>query len=559
MESKNLNEFIKYLEITSFFHDIGKISSHFLLSKDRDLNIKDNHAILILEEKLPHNLEKFLKTPLNKIFLDFEGLEDGISPINFICAHHGCERCKFSNGCSKFENNFYIKLLQISDRMDSSNPPNSGKQPFYSVYISDFFLNVKKINFYEIDFLRKKYLTFLDLFILNLDREKIFKISKHFMEKALSETRKGANDITLYTHSKAISSIFKTILFDYFYFGIEVPKSIFDVETKFLKTKRGYKKLIEEILSFGNLIFKFENYEYFIVGKGVDKLFLKMNGIDGELVNSIKINKSEKRYFYPIDPEKLLETIFVKIPQDLDLKFEDLLSGAKEIINYGRSYNLNEIKNKIKGVKKHIRNLIKGGKLKESEKKKKELKKLLSKMNYLLKFKNLDYNLTSIEKFLMKTLAPIRPPSISKFSMYILDLMRNKKLNINELAFEVFLKKPLTISRIIQYNLDLKKYKDINEIPKFNGKVKYSNKNLKERYYEIKKIEIKNDIAIVKLSNKKELKIPITTNGKEIDKLNLYFIGKVEREGELIFPLGKGKSLIHITELKEKDRIKLIL
>ncbi|MBC7195425.1 MAG: hypothetical protein H5U37_07195, partial [Caldisericia bacterium] len=156
MDSKKLSEFIKYLEIISFFHDIGKISSHFLLSKDKDLNIKDNHAILILEEKLPDNLQKFLKKPLNKTFPEFEGLDDGISPINFICAHHGCERCKFSNGCKKFENNFYIKLLQISDRMDSSNPPNSGKQPFYSVFKTDFFLNVKKIDFSEIDYLRKK-------------------------------------------------------------------------------------------------------------------------------------------------------------------------------------------------------------------------------------------------------------------------------------------------------------------------------------------------------------------------------------------------------------------
>lgn len=559
MDIKNLSEFIKYLEISSFFHDIGKISSHFLISKDRDLNVKDQHAILILEDKIPENLNKFLRTPLNKIFFSFSDLLEDISPINFICSHHGCERCKYIDKCKRFDKNFFIKMLQICDRLDSSNPPNRGKQPFYSVYISDFFLNLKKLELKKIDLLRIKFLNLLDYYIFNLNREEIFKISKFFMENALSETRKGANDINLYTHSKAVSSIFKTILFDFFYFGIEPPNSIFDVETKFLRTKKGFKKLIEETLSFGNLIFEVEDYEYYIVGKGVDKLFLKINSIDGNFVDEINIEKTKKKYFYPLNPEKILKTNFVKIPEDIDLTFQDMVKGTQEIINYGRFNELNELKIKIKGVKKHIKNLKKGGKVKEIENKIKELKKLESRINYLKKFEKNEFNLNNIEKFLMKTLSPIRPPSISKFSKYLIDLMKKKKFNINELAFEVFLKKPLTISRIIQYNFDLFKYKNIEKIPKFIGKVKYSNKVPKERYHEIKDIIINYYKAIIKLNNNKILKIPINNNEKEIDKLNLYFIGKLTREGDLIFPLSKNRNLIHITKLKKGDKIKLII
>lgn len=559
MDIKKLSEFIKYLEISSFLHDIGKISSHFLLSKDKDLNIKDQHAVLILEDKLGENLNKFLRTPLSKKFPNFKDLLEEISPINFICSHHGCERCKFSNGCKKYDKNFFIKILQISDRLDSSNPPNSGKQPFYSVYIQDFFGNVKKIDFERIDLLRIKFLNLLDYYIHNLNREEIFKISKLFMENALSETRRGANDINLYTHSKATSSVFKIILFDYFYFGLEPPSSIFDVEIKFLRTKRGFEKIIEEEISFGNLIFALEDFEYYITGKGVDKLFLKINRIDGVFVDEININKTKNRYFYPINPEEILKTIFVKIPEDIGLTFEDIIKGTMELINYGRYSEFRELKLKIKGVKKHIRNLKRGNKIKEVQKKIKELKKLESRFNYLKKLLNKDFNLNNIEKFLMKTLAPIRPPSISKFSEYIIDLMKKKKLNLNEIAFEVFLKKPLTLSRIIQYNFDLIKYRKIEKIPKFIGKVKYTNKKPIEKYYEIKEVINEYGDIIIKLKNGKTLKIPITYDQKEIDKLNLYFIGKIDRTDSLIFPLGKGRSLIHITKLREKEKIKLII
>ncbi|MCX8094649.1 MAG: hypothetical protein N3D74_00430 [Caldisericia bacterium] len=559
MDINNLSKFIKYLEISSFFHDIGKISSHFLLSKDKDLNIKDQHAILILEDKLPDNVNKFLKEPLYKKFPNFKDLLEELSPINLICSHHGCQRCKYSNGCKKFEKNFFVKILQVSDRLDSSNPPNSGKQPFYSVYISDFFANYKKLDFEKIDQLRIRFLNFLDLYISNFNRDKIYKISKIFMENALSETRRGANDINLYTHSKATSSIFKTILFDCFYFGIEPPISIFDVEFKFLKTKAGFKNLIEDELSFGNLIFEFEDYEFYIVGKGVDKLFLKINGIEGIFVNDINIEKSKRKYFYPLNPEKILKTIFVKIPEDIDLNFDEIVKGTLEIVNYGRYSEYKDLKEKIKGVKKHIRNLKKGNKIKEIEYKIKELKKLDARFKYLKKLENKNFNLNNIEKFLMKTLAPIRPPSVSKFSQYILGLMKNKKLNVNELAFEVFLKKPLTMSRLIQYNNDLIKYKDIKEIPKFIGKVKYSQSIPQEKYYEIEEILNSDEFVTIKLKNDKILKIPITYDGKEIDKLNLYFIGNIKRKGELIFPIGKNRSLIHVTKLEKGDRIKLMI
>ncbi len=55
-----------------------------------------------------------------------------------------------------------------------------------------------------------------------------------------------------------------------------------------------------------------------------------------------------------------------------------------------------------------------------------------------------------------------------------------------------------------------------------------------------------------------DIEIPLSYNENEIDKLNLYFFLKGRRKGDLSFYLGKGRSLVHITEIKEGDRIKVI-
>jgi len=557
MVKKNISELIKYLEIIVFLHDIGKISSHFIMSKDPELNIKDHHAMLILEERLPENLNKFLKTPLNQIFKESKYLDNGISPIHFICSHHGCDRCLYNEDCIKYEKNFYIKLLQIADRLDSSNPPNSGKQPFYDTYLSNFFLIEKKIEYVKLDILRKNFINLLDSNIYNFKRENILKLGEFFMNKTVSETRRGANDISLFTHSKSVSSIFKAIFFEYLYFKIEPPKNIFEVNLKFLKTKRGYKKLIEEKIGFGNLVFNLENYEYYLIGQNIDNTFLKINKIEGFFVDNIEINETKKKYLYPINPVGLLSTMLVKTPYDMNFNFQNLIKNTKKIINFAKYTEIEELNLKIKGVKKHINNLKLGGKLNEIMFKKNLLKRLTRRLYYLKKEYFNNYSIKEIENFLMKSLAPIRPPSIINFSKYLIDIMKKNKLNINELAYEVFLKKPLTYSRIIQYNLDVKKIKKINQIPRFYGKLKLSSKNVKSEYKLIEDIKLLKNEIMLKIDNKNYF-MPIYYNGDYLDKLNLYFIAKLNRKGKYIYPLRKGRSLVHITELKKGDRIKFI-
>ncbi|HPC56676.1 MAG TPA: hypothetical protein PLP10_02360 [Caldisericia bacterium] len=555
---ENISKIVNYFEIIVFLHDIGKISSHFIMSKDPELNIKDRHAMLILEEKLPDNLNKFLKTPINKIFEELNYLDNGVSPIHFICSHHGCDRCIYNEDCIKYEKNFYIKLLQISDRLDSSNPPNSKKQPFYETYLSNFFLIEKKIDYTKIDLIRKKFLDLLDSSFYNFNRENFFKLSKFFMDKTISETRRGANDVSLFTHSKAVSSIFKAILFEYLYFNSEPPKNIFDVELKFLKTKKGYKKLIEEKIGFGNLIFDVEDNEYYLISKYIDRTFLKINNIKGNIVEKIEIEETDKNYLYPLNPENLLSTMLVKNPYDMNFNFSNLVDKTKKIINFARYNEIEELNSKIKGIKKHINNLKKGGKTEEIKIKKNILKKLMRREYYLKRKYEDSFNVKEIENFLMKSLAPIRPPSIVNFSKYLNEIMEKKKYNINELTFETFLKKPLTYSRIIQYCIDIKKIKNIDLIPKFYGKVKITNKKVIPKYQSIEDIKFLEDKIIINM-DKKNIVIPAYYNGEYLDKLNLYFIGKLERRGKYIYPLRNGKSLIHITKLKKGDRIKFII
>jgi len=555
---ENISKIVNYFEIIVFLHDIGKISSHFIMSKDPELNIKDRHAMLILEEKLPDNLNKFLKAPINKIFEELNYLDNGISPIHFICSHHGCDRCIYNEDCIKYEKNFYIKLLQISDRLDSSNPPNSKKQPFYETYLSNFFLIEKKIDYTKIDLIRKKFLDLLDSSFYNFNRENFFKLSKFFMDKTISETRRGANDVSLFTHSKAVSSIFKAILFEYLYFNSEPPKNIFDVELKFLKTKKGYKKLIEEKIGFGNLIFDVEDNEYYLISKYIDRTFLKINNIKGNIVEKIEIEETDKNYLYPLNPENLLSTMLVKNPYDMNFNFSNLVDKTKKIINFARYNEIEELNSKIKGIKKHINNLKKGGKTEEIKIKKNILKKLMRREYYLKRKYEDSFNVKEIENFLMKSLAPIRPPSIVNFSKYLNEIMEKKKYNINELTFETFLKKPLTYSRIIQYCIDIKKIKNIDLIPKFYGKVKITNKKVIPKYQSIEDIKFLEDKIIINI-DKKNIVIPAYYNGEHLDKLNLYFIGKLERRAKYIYPLRNGKSLIHITKLKKGDRIKFII
>ncbi|MGB9843848.1 MAG: hypothetical protein ACPLN1_05795, partial [Caldisericia bacterium] len=369
--------------------------------------------------------------------------------------------------------------------------------------------------------------------------------------------RRGANDISLFTHSKSVSSIFKAILFEYLYFKIDPPKNIFEINLKFLKTKKGYKKLIEEKIGFGNLVFDIENYEYYLIGQNIDNTFLKINKIEGFFVDNIEIDETKKKYLYPLNPDNLLSTMLVKTPFDMNLNFQNLIKNTKKIINFAKYTEIEELNLKIKGIKKHIKNLKMGGKLNEIKFKKNLLKRLMRRLYYLKKEYMNNYSIKEIENFLMKSLAPIRPPSIINFSKYLIDIMKKNKLNINELAYEAFLKKPLTYSRIIQYNFDIKKIKKIEKIPRFYGKLKLSNKKVKLEYKSIDDIKLlKNEIMLN--IDKKNYLIPIYYNGNYLDKLNLYFIAKLNRKGKYIYSLRKGKSLVHITELKKGDKIKFI-
>ncbi len=553
----DINKFIIDLEISSLFHDIGKLSHEFILSKDPDSPIKDSHAVLILKDPFPPNLRKFLFTPLKEKFSGIDLISDGIAPIHFICAHHGCERCKLKEKCRTFDKNPFIKLLQIADRFDSSNPPNSGKQEFNETFLSDFFLKEKRVDYVRLSYLRIRLEKFVDLFFKELKRDKIIWGLKLFLKEGISDTRRGANDIDLFSHSYAVSSIFKALLFDYLYFGYPFPETIFDVNLKFLKTGRKEKRRIEEEIAFGNEIFSIEDTSFFLIGQGIDKLFLKLHSIEGEIVNEVFVKKTEKIYPHPLKPDEILSTVLVKTPQDTGMTFEEMVNGVKEIIDFGRYKELEKLKIREKGLRKHIKNLRKGNKGKEIKLKLKILRKVRSRISYLKRVVKGKANIKKIEKFLSLTLAPIRPPSINRFSEFLLSLMNKKKMNIREITLKLFLNKPVTISRIVKYGSDLKKVNSLEEITKFYGKIRFGRRYIKGKYLTVKGIKLEKEKAKIRFDDF-DIEIPLFYNGKEVDRLNLYFFLKGKRNGNLSFYLGKGRSLVHITEIKEGDRIKII-
>ncbi len=553
----DINRFIINLEVSSLFHDIGKLSHEFILSKDPDSPIKDSHAVLILNDPFPSNLRKFLFTPLKERFNEIDLISDGIAPIHFICAHHGCERCKYKEKCRTFDKNPLIKLLQIADRFDSSNPPNSGKQEFNKTFLSNFFLKERRVDYVSLSYLRIRLEKFVDLFFKEFRRDKIIWALKLFLKEGISDTRRGANDIDLFSHSYAVSSIFKALLFDHLYFGYPFPETIFDVNLRFLKTKKKEKRRIEEEIAFGNEIFSIEDTSFFLIGQGIDNLFLKLHSIEGEIVDEVFVEKTEKIYPHPLKPDEILSTLLVKTPQDIGMTFEEMVNGVKEIIDFGRFKELERLKIRERGLKRHIKNLRKGNKSREIQIKLKILRKVRSRINYLKRVVKGRANIKKIEKFLSLTLAPIRPPSINRFSEFLLSLMNRKKMNVREITLKIFLNKPVIISRIVKYGSDIKMVNSLEEIPKFYGKIKFGRRYVSGRYFTVRKKRLEKGKVKIRFDNF-DIEIPLSYNENEIDKLNLYFFLLGKRKGDLSFYLGKGRSLVHITEIKEGDRIKVI-
>ena len=151
-------DLILLAEVGVYLHDIGKLSSFFVLSKAKGKTVRDFHGQILFvdNDSIPSNVGEFLFSPLSKI-LGTGGVENSmakeidlsISLSHFVCAHHGCSRCLSPAECSfkgVIQKHPLIALLKTVDHLDASNPANSGKQSATHTVRDNFFYTETKIN-----------------------------------------------------------------------------------------------------------------------------------------------------------------------------------------------------------------------------------------------------------------------------------------------------------------------------------------------------------------------------------------------------------------------------
>ncbi|MEA3313951.1 MAG: hypothetical protein U9Q18_06215 [Caldisericota bacterium] len=236
-------DLILLAEIGAYLHDIGKLSSFFVLSKAKGKTVRDFHGQILFvdNDSIPSNVREFLFSPLSKILSKgitpnafpniaqnislntlhgtaantmtknnaanseannklndaaitateniattaTKGTDLSISLSHFVCAHHGCSRCLSPAECSfkgTIRKHPLIALLKTVDHLDASNPANSGKQSATHTVRDNFFYPETKIDISKLNAARASFYSDFDEF---LKKEKsIEKINKFVKRKS---------------------------------------------------------------------------------------------------------------------------------------------------------------------------------------------------------------------------------------------------------------------------------------------------------------------------------------------------------------------------------------
>jgi len=392
VKAEKYRDLILLLEIGAFIHDLGKLSSFFIISKAKSAVTRDFHGQILFIDLVSYGkgkstpLMEFLFTPIYKLLnlpQMVDGIDLSISLSHFVCAHHGCSRCLYGLARNKLKGAFptsikeclfkdridnhpLIALLKTVDHLDASNPADSGKQGFLSVMIDQFFYGekevlLKKLNGYRINFYRglNNFLAenynppsiqnvqqckngsnfiFNHQDIVNLNKFVKLLGEKYFFS-TLSETRRYGNDITLLDHAKSVSSCFKMYLFNYLVRDKPLPLSFFNSQFRVLTIKNNSKD-VEEMLSyelaFSNLVFKTDQNSHFLV-PNMRKSEIRKLLTAGMLKQVQYVNLSGVNDFSVIFNDTLkgkpLRDAFDKLKEMKIKTPEDLGFTEKELIN----------------------------------------------------------------------------------------------------------------------------------------------------------------------------------------------------------------------------------
>jgi len=208
-------------EIGALLHDLGKCDGRFLKSKLKDSAVSFNHLeILDYDKNLIKNLKldelfnKNIATILNIVKDEIlkEWNLDQITLGHFIRKH---ERY------NPKRNEKLIGFIQIADRKDSADDrlmPLIKQQK--STYIATPFGMEFEIEENKLENWRENLYKTISKYVENirdknqirLFREKVIETWKNIAKNTIAETRRAANDVTLWDHSYATASIMKVLL-----------------------------------------------------------------------------------------------------------------------------------------------------------------------------------------------------------------------------------------------------------------------------------------------------------------------------------------------------------
>lgn len=492
--TKNL---ILLLEVGVYLHDIGKLSAHFIESKAKNNSTKDLHGQILFmdyyDRKLPDTLFNFLSTPIYKILNlppIFNSLELDFSLSQIVCAHHGCSRCFSKDPCTfkdKIEKYKLIALLKTVDHMDASNPLDVGKQGEKNVFIDRFFNKPLKIKIDSLDSSRYKIYQKLDKVLFDctkndgtLDiqkfRKAVFDATKVPFTHTLSETRLYGNDITLFDHSFASSTLFKAYLSCFLNFGVPFPRTFSEVNYAFIKGESVDKHLVEEALALSNVTFTYEGSD-FIPYPNLSKKKIKETIKDA--IGEFEIVKDP----YDCFPEYKNYLLSLRVKNVTNIKenytWDKAIADIKKVIYFAILKEREKLLKKLKSSVKHLKNISKGiGKNKANGvkfmEKLNEIEHIMmhlestpktAEIKTYLKVENSKEIEPEIEEYFDLVTSPIRPPSPTEMSRMFLKYYR-KTHSYKKVLLHFIILRPLTLGRLIAFGRELTWAKKTQPTPK---------------------------------------------------------------------------------------------
>ncbi|AKB28588.1 CRISPR-associated protein Csx11 [Methanosarcina siciliae T4/M] len=350
-------DFILLSEIYSLLHDLGKLSKEFIVEQSKEcFDSKKNYSIyckfkhynIFSENNDKFDYSEFLSSSFKEI-ISKEVFKDIINknirtntikpifseklagPKEIISEHHG-----------KKTDKRLIELLKNIDRLDSGVDKgilqNIGKQSIECTKISTSFGHEKKINIEDLKPSRENLCNELSTYLeeisekpdnIVMQRKKIIELLKKEFLKALGDTRRSGNDVTLWDHSYSVASLYKSAIANMIHngewtnlkdlkwviIGVQYDKLGLVEKAHKLVDIVAYRKLtedidqeiktyIEEEFPIGNEIYRDESGIYFVgpdIGRDSLEKLIKEEILcrvnkksDGEVIPYISISESSR-------------------------------------------------------------------------------------------------------------------------------------------------------------------------------------------------------------------------------------------------------------------------